>query len=107
MKNVAVLYNRQGKIHGIYEKVQLPDAETEQGAVPGNSLPVFETDFGKIGIQICWDSSFPEISRILALNGAEILFCPVWGYIQGTDEWEFIPRCRAIDNRRFRIDKIC
>jgi hypothetical protein len=70
LKNVAALYGRQGKIEAVYEKVHLPDAETEQGAVPGNSLPVFTTDFGRIGILICWDNAFPEVSRILALNGA-------------------------------------
>ena len=86
--NVAALYDRQGKIQDVYKKVQLPDAEAEQGAVPGNSLPVFTTDFGNIGILICWDYAFPEISRILALKGAEILFCPIWGDIRTPDMWE-------------------
>ena len=99
LKNVAVLYDREGRMQGIYEKVQLPDSETEMGAVPGTEFPVFETDFGKIGILICWDIAFPEISRILALNGAEILFCPIWGDLHGTtDAWKVTTRSRAIDN---------
>jgi len=106
LKNVAVLYDRQGKIQGIYEKVQLPDSETEQGAVPGNYLPVFTTDFGRIGILICWDSAFPEISRILALNGAEILFCPIWGDIRGTESWKITARSRAIDNGVYFVTSI-
>jgi predicted amidohydrolase len=106
LKNVAVLYGRQGKIEGIYEKIQLPDSETEQGAVPGNTFPVFTTDFGKIGILICWDSAFPEVSRMLALNGAEILFCPIWGDVRGPESWEITARSRAIDNGVYFITNI-
>jgi len=106
LKNIAVLYDRQGRISGVYEKVQLPDAETEQGAVPGNSLPVFTTDFGKIGILICWDSAFPEVSRILTLNGAEILFCPIWGDVRGSESWKITARSRAIDNGVYFVTSI-
>jgi predicted amidohydrolase len=104
--NVAALYDRQGKIQAVYKKVQLPDSETEQGAVPGNSLPVFTTDFGKIGILICWDIAFPEVSRILALNGAEILFCPIWGDVRGTESWKITARSRAIDNGVYFVTSI-
>jgi predicted amidohydrolase len=107
LKNVAVLYDRQGEIEGVYEKVQLPDSETEQGAVPGTKFPVFTTDFGKIGILICWDIAFPEISRILALNGAEMLLCPIWGDVRGTTEaWKVTARSRAIDNGVFFVTNI-
>jgi predicted amidohydrolase len=106
LKNIAVLYDRQGKIQAVYEKVQLPDSEAEQGAVPGNSLPVFTTDFGKIGILICWDSAFPEVSRILALNGAEILFCPIWGDVRGEESWKITARSRAIDNGVYFVTSI-
>jgi predicted amidohydrolase len=106
LKNVAVLYDRQGKIQGIYEKIQLPDSETEQGAVPGNTFPVFTTDFGRIGILICWDSAFPEVSRMLAVNGAEMLFCPIWGDVRGPESWKITARSRAIDNGVFFITNI-
>lgn len=106
LKNVAVLYGRMGQIEGIYEKVQLPDSETEGGAVPGNEFPVFTTDFGKIGILICWDSAFPEISRILAIKGAEILFCPVWGDVRDPKMWELTARSRAVDNGVYFVTNI-
>jgi predicted amidohydrolase len=106
LKNVAVLYDRQGKIQGIYEKIQLPDSETEQGCVPGNTFPVFTTDFGIIGILICWDIAFPEVSRILALNGAEMLFCPIWGDVRGPESWKVTARSRAIDNAVFFVTNI-
>lgn len=104
--NIAVLYDRNGKIQAVYRKVQLPDSESEQGVVPGDSLPVFETDFGKIGILICWDSFFPEVSRILALKGAEILFCPIWGDVRGTESWKITARSRAIDNGVYFVNSI-
>lgn len=108
LNNIAVLYNRQGEIQGIYKKVQLPDSEAEAGIVPGNSFPVFTTDFGKIGILICYDIFYPEVSRILALNGAEILFCPIWGDIRGPggDIAKVIVRSRAIDNGVYFINSI-
>ncbi len=106
LKNIAVLYDREGNIQGVYEKIQLPDSETEGGAVPGNSFPVFTTDFGRIGILICWDSAFPEISRILALNGAEILFCPIWGDVRGPESWKITARARAIDNGVYFVTNI-
>lgn len=104
--NIAVLYDRDGKIQGIYKKVQLPDSESEQGAVPGDSFPVFETDFGTIGILICWDSVFPEISRILALKGAEILFCPIWGDVRSAESWKITAQSRAMDNGVYFITSI-
>jgi predicted amidohydrolase len=74
--------------------------------VPGNSFPVFDTDFGKIGILICWDYAFPEIPRALALNGAEILFCPIAGDVRGADTWKIIARSRAVDNGVFFVTAI-
>jgi predicted amidohydrolase len=106
LKNVAVLYDRQGNIQGVYEKIQLPDSETEAGAVPGNTFPVFTTDFGRIGILICWDSAFPEISRMLAVNGAEMLFCPIWGDVRGPESWKITARSRAIDNGVYFVTSI-
>jgi predicted amidohydrolase len=106
--NIAVLYDRNGNIQDIYTKVQLPDSETEAGAVPGNSFPVFTTDFGKIGILICYDNFFPEVSRTLALNGAEILFNPIWGDVRGTgsDLEKTVSRSRAIDNGVYFVNSI-
>lgn len=106
LSNAAILYERCGKIGGIYKKVQLPDGETEEGAVPGNEIPVFQTDFGIIGILVCWDLFFPEVSRILALKGAEILFCPIWGDNRGTDIWSITARSRAVDNGVYLVTSV-
>jgi predicted amidohydrolase len=97
--NMAVLIDREGKIEGTYNKVHLPFAETLNGVIPGNEFPVFETDFGKVGMQICYDNFFPETARSLAQNGAEIIFLPIWGDGRWNDTaWETVSRARAIDN---------
>jgi predicted amidohydrolase len=77
--NTAVLVDRQGNLAGKYRKTSLPREEIDGGVTPGNSFPVFDTDFGRIGIMICWDVTFPEPARALAQQGAEIIFLPIWG----------------------------
>ncbi len=97
--NTAVLIDRQGKVAGRYRKTHLPETEMIGGVTPGTEYPVFKTDFGTIGMQICYDNFFPEVARGLALQGAEILFTPIWGDAreQGYD-WDIVARARAIDN---------
>jgi predicted amidohydrolase len=78
--NAAVLVGRDGKVAGIYRKVHLvpsPDGHNfEGGATPGREFPVFGCDFGKLGIQICYDMEFDPGWRELARNGAEIIAWP-------------------------------
>jgi len=69
----SVLIDRKGEIAGIYKKTHLTYGEYERGITAGEEYPVFETDFGKLGMLICWDALFPEPARILALKGAEII----------------------------------
>ncbi|HYE33728.1 MAG TPA: carbon-nitrogen hydrolase family protein [Methylomirabilota bacterium] len=95
--NTAVLLGRDGKLVGKYRKTHLPREEWEAGLSPGNEYPVFETDFGKIGLMICWDVQFPEPARAMALKGAEALFLPIWG---GS---EVLARARAIENHVFLV----
>lgn len=104
--NTGVLFDRQGNRKAVYKKVHLPYSEIEQGAVPGDSYAVVDTDFGKIGILVCWDYAFPEPSRILALKGAEIIFCPIWGDLRGTDIWKLTARARAVDNGVYFVTSI-
>lgn len=80
--NTAVVIGRDGKVCGKYKKIHLPLAEAEMGTSPGDSYQVFDLDFGRVGVIICYDQYFPESSRTLALMGAEIIFLPT----QGEDE---------------------
>ena len=77
--NTAVLIDRDGKLAGRYRKTHLPREEWEAGITPGDSYPVFTTDFGKIGLMISWDVQFPEPWRELGLQGAELVLMPIWG----------------------------
>ncbi len=104
--NDGVLMDERGEVAGIYHKVHLPcglDWEaTEAGLfVAGREHPVFETSIGRVGFQICYDIDFPEGSRCLALNGAEIILHPTVGY-NFPDEEEVVGearlRTRATDN---------
>ena len=95
--NTSVLLDRQGNLHGKYRKVCLPREEIEGGITPGKTFPVFDTDFGRIGMMICWDVAFPEPARALAQQGAEIIFMPIWG---GNLT---LAKARAIENQIYLV----
>jgi len=79
ISNAAVLFDRNGKVMGIYRKVHTVvdwQGGIECGAKPGTEYPVFDCDFGKLGIQICWDMMFDEGWDALAKKGAELVVSP-------------------------------
>ncbi|MBN1421273.1 MAG: carbon-nitrogen hydrolase family protein [Planctomycetes bacterium] len=108
--NTAVLIDRQGKLAGTYRKVHLPREEWRLGVEPGDAYPVFETDFGRIAIQICYDWFFPEAAACFALRGAEIIFAPTWGNTLPDDggraEGETVFRVRARDNAVYMVPSV-
>ena len=76
LRNCAFLFHRDGGIDRQY-KIHITPAERRWwGVTPGSELEVFETDRGKVSIQICYDIEFPELGRIAAAKGAQILFVP-------------------------------
>jgi predicted amidohydrolase len=77
--NTAALIGRKGELIGKYRKTHLPAVEA-WNETHGDGFPVFETDFGTVGMLICYDILFPEAARCLVLNGAEILFNPTMSY---------------------------
>lgn len=100
--NTAVLIDRQGRLAGAYRKVHLPREEWKQGVRPGGEYPVFDTDFGRVAIQICYDWFFPEATAIFASKGAEVILSPTWGDTlpdaDGKANGETVFRVRARDN---------
>jgi len=75
--NSAVVFDRQGNRIGEYRKMYLPDDEVRMGLTPGPLQPsVIKTDFGIIGIQICYDINWNDAWRSLRQQGAEIIFWP-------------------------------
>lgn len=103
--DTAVLVDRQGRIAGKYRKTHLPLAEVEDGETPGSEYPVFDTDFGRIGMLICWDLFFPETVRIMRLEGAEIVFVPIAGD-PGARHWDVTTRARALDNGVYLVTSV-
>lgn len=75
---MAILIDREGKIKGKYKKIHLYGDRTQDY---GRRVLVRDTDFGKVGIIICWDLAFPKLFKKMKKAGAEIVFCPAyWGY---------------------------
>jgi predicted amidohydrolase len=77
--NAAVLFDRTGTVVGIYRKthpITTEDGTFENGITPGRDYPVFATDFGRVGMQICWDMSYDEGWAALAAGGAELVVLP-------------------------------
>ena len=99
--NTAVLIDRNGQIAGKYRKVHLPTSEAEDGMTPGSDYQVFDTEFGKIGLLICWDNWFVEPARIMRLKGAEMVFFPIAG--DADTHWDIMSRARAMDNGLYLI----
>ena len=101
VSNAAVLFARGGDVAGIYRKVQLvvsPGGQRfENGCAPGREVPVFDCDFGKLGIQICYDIEFDYGWSELARQGAELIAFPT------QSPQTSHPACRAMHGRCYII----
>ena len=102
LKNVGYVCHRNGTIEK-YEKLHItPDEQKYWGLKGGDFLKTYDTDAGKIGVLICYDVEFPELSRLLADEGMQILFVP---YLTDTQNAYMRVRCcaqaRAIENECF------
>ena len=76
--NTAVLLDRRGQVAGMYDKVYpyWSEFDVQPPVAPGLDAPVFETDFGRLGLAICFDANFPEVWQRLAEQGAELVIWP-------------------------------
>lgn len=97
--NAGYLCRRDGSTER-YEKIHVtPDESKVWGMQGGNEIKTFDTDCGKIGVLICYDSEFPELSRIMADDGMEILFVPFLTDTQnGYCRVRYCAQARAIEN---------
>lgn len=102
--NTAVIIGRDGEVAGVYRKSHI-FTPTESFFALGRELPVFDLDFGRVAIPICYDLEFPEPARVLCLKGAEILLSMAAHWVGtgsvGTPE-NFITTiyaARALENR--------
>ena len=110
--NTSLLFNRAGEIVAKYRKIHLFDVEIagnvsamESASVaPGCEVVTAEIEGHTVGLSICYDLRFPELYRLLALRGAEILFVPAaFTLYTGKDHWEVLLRARAIENQCFVV----
>jgi predicted amidohydrolase len=117
--NAARVVDADGRDLGVYRKTHLPAILPSklQGGTgsyekfyfsPGQDLPVFEVGGARVGIQICYDRKFPEGSRALALDGAQVLFMPICAASYGetklrSNTWELPLQARAYENGVFVV----
>ena len=102
LRNVGYVCHRNGKVE-IYEKLHVtPDEEKFWGLKGGNHLQTYDTDSGKIAVLICYDIEFPELSRLLAEEGVQIIFVP---YLTDTQNAymrvRLCAQARAVENECF------
>lgn len=110
--NTAYIFDREGNQIGKHRKVHLFDIDVKGGQAfkesdtltAGTWNTVFETEFGKIGTCICFDCRFPELGRLMVLEGAHIIIVPgAFNLTTGPAHWEIMFRSRAIDNQCYVI----
>ena len=110
--NTAVLFDNKGKFLGKHRKMHLFDIDVK-GKIyfkesdtlsAGNEFTVIDTELATIGIGICYDIRFVELSRIMALSGAQILIFPgAFNLTTGPAHWEILFKSRALDNQVYTI----
>ena len=110
--NTSYLFDRTGSIIAKHRKMHLFDIDVKDKITfkesdvltSGENVTVAETEFGKVGIGICYDVRFPELARLMVEDGALILFYPgAFNMTTGPAHWELLFRSRALDNQAFCV----
>jgi N-carbamoylputrescine amidase len=110
--NTAAVIDQGGEVVGTYRKIHVPQIplwEERAYFSPGDKgFPVFDLGFVKIGVQICWDNFFPEGTRDLALQGAQIVFAPTAAAFASQQRWLKVLAGNAIVNGLFimRVNRV-
>lgn len=106
--NTSYVFDRSGSLIGKHRKVHLFDINVEGGQYfkesdtlsPGDSVTVFDTEFGRMGLMICYDIRFPEMTGLMSDMGAKIIFVPgAFNMTTGPAHWELLFRTRALDGQ--------
>ena len=110
--NTSYIFDREGKQIGKHRKVHLFDIDVKGGQTfkesdtltAGDSDTVFDTEFGKMGVMLCFDIRFPELSRMMVNDGTRIVFVPAaFNMTTGPAHWELSFRTRALDNQIYMV----
>ncbi len=110
--NTSFVFDRDGNQIGKHRKIHMFDINIENGQYfkesetleAGDQATVFETEYGTIGLAICYDVRFPELSRMMVDRGAKMLIYPAaFNMTTGPAHWELLFRTRAVDNQVFTV----
>lgn len=110
--NTTVVFDPMGDIVARYRKIHLFDVDLagqesfreSETIAPGDEIVMFDMNGTKVGLAICYDLRFPEIFRMMALDGAEVIMLPAaFTMMTGKDHWEPLIRARSIENSVFMI----
>ena len=110
--NTAFVFAPDGRRIARHRKAHLFDVDVPGGVrfresetlTAGDAATVFDTPWGKMGLCICFDLRFPELSRTMALSGAQVIFAPAaFNMTTGPAHWELTLRARALDNQVFTV----
>jgi predicted amidohydrolase len=109
--NTSTFFGPDGEMAAVYRKIHLfdvkaPDREyLERGTIaPGEEIVTAKAGAVTLGLSVCYDARFPELYRLLALRGAEVLAVPAAFTLQtGKDHWELLLRARAVENQAFVV----
>ena len=108
--NASFIFNREGKIIGKHRKIHMFDIALAGGIsmkesdtlTAGETMTLVDTEFGKIGVAICYDVRFPELIRNMTLAGAKLIVLPAaFTLLTGVSHWDITMRARALDNQVF------
>ncbi len=103
--NSSALLGPTGEVLGVYRKTHPFCSEIVTGGgwvTPGDTVTVCDTELGRIGMIICFDGDYPELARIQAVQGAEVI-CRPSALLRSADIWELTSRARAYDNHVYIV----
>ena len=110
--NTSYVFDREGRQIAKHRKAHLFDIDVEGGQrfresdtlTPGDRATVFDTEFGKMGLCICFDFRFQELAKVMADRGAQLILVPAaFNMTTGPAHWELLFRQRAVDNQCFTV----
>lgn len=110
--NTAYVFDRQGRQIARHRKMHLFDIAVSGGQcfresdtlTAGNDVAVFDTEFGKMGLCVCYDFRFPELPRLMAQRGARVILVPAtFNMTTGPAHWEIMFRQRAVEDQVFAV----
>jgi deaminated glutathione amidase len=111
LSNTSVHVGPDGEVKAVYRKIHMFDVEVggqvyreSEAEEPGESAISCDVEGWKVGLTVCYDLRFPELYRILAVEGAEVITVPsAFTLFTGKDHWELLLRARAVENQCYVV----